>query len=147
MTVQSPDEFRGATIEGYISGVHRAGKVNGQSRVTFNFEKITLRKSQTYEFAGNLQSIRDQTGKNVTVDNEGTAKGNSQTKQTAKRAGIGAILGGVVGGVVGGAAGAAIGAAVGAGAGAASVLVEHNDDIKLKKGSTISLQSSSPIRN
>jgi hypothetical protein len=145
MTVQSPDEFRGAIIEGYISGVRRSGKVTGRASVTFNFEKITLRKGQTYDFAGNLQSIRDQTGKNVTVDNEGTAKGNSQTKQTAKRAGIGAILGGVVGGVVGGAAGAAAGAAIGGGAGAASSAV-HNEDIKLKKGSTISLQSSSPLR-
>lgn len=145
VTVQSPDQFRGATIEGFISGVDRAGKVKGRSSVTFNFEKITIRKGQTHAFTGYLLGINDHTGKNVQVDNEGTAKGNSKTKKTAKRGGLGAAIGAVVGGVVGGAAGAAAGAAIGGGAGAASAAIDH-EDIKLKKGSTISLRSSSPVR-
>ena len=83
LTVQSPNEFRGAVVEGYISGVARSGKVTGRSNVTFNFDKITLKDGKTYDFAGNLQSITDQTGKVVKVDAEGTAKGGSQTRQTA----------------------------------------------------------------
>lgn len=144
MTVQSPDEFRGATIEGYISGVGRSGKVTGRSNVTLNFERITLRNGQTYDFAGYLQSVKDATGKEVKVDTEGTAKGESQTKETAKRGGIGAGIGAVIGAIAGGVKGAAIGAVIGGGAGTASVAIQGNGDLQLGKGSSITVQSSSP---
>ncbi len=146
LTVQSPNEFRGATIDGYISGVGRSGKVTGQANFTFNFEHITLRNGQIYEFAGNVQSIKDQSGKTVNVDNEGTAKGDNQTKQTAKRGGIGAGIGAVIGAIAGGAKGAAIGAIIGAGGGAGTVAIQGRDDIELLPGSTITTQSSSPIQ-
>jgi hypothetical protein len=144
LTVQSPNEFRGATIDGYISGVNRSGKVTGRPNVTFNFEKITLRDGQTYDFAGFLQGITDPTGKTVKVDNEGTAKGDSQTKETAKRGGIGAGIGAIIGAIAGGGKGAAIGAVIGGGAGAGSVIVTGKDDIRLMPGSTMTIQASSP---
>jgi hypothetical protein len=140
-------EFRGATIEGYISGVGRSGKVSGQSNVTFNFEKITLKDGQTYDFAGFLQSIRDQNGKTVNVDNEGTARGDSQTRETVKRGGIGGGIGAVIGAIAGGAKGAAIGAIIGAGGGAGSVIVQGKDDLQLLPGSTITVQASSTIQD
>ncbi len=146
MTVQSPLDFRGATIDGYISGVGRSGKVTGQSNFTFNFEHITLRDGQTYDFAGYLQSVKDQNGKSITVDNEGTAKGDNQSRETAKRGGIGAGLGALIGAIAGGGKGAAIGAILGGGAGAGSVVVQGRDDIQLQQGSTITVQSSSPIQ-
>ncbi|MBP6002487.1 MAG: hypothetical protein KA746_03525 [Pyrinomonadaceae bacterium] len=146
LTVQSPDEFRGATIEGYLTGVGRSGKVTGRSNITFNFEKITLRDGKTYDFAGNLQSIKDQNGKTVKIDNEGTAKGDSQTKESVKRGGLGAGLGALIGAIAGGAKGAVIGAVIGGGAGAGSVAIQGRDDLQLQKGSTISITSSSPIR-
>ena len=144
MTVQSPDEFRGATIEGYISGIKSSGKIKGEPKITFNFERITLRNGQTYDFAGNLQSIQDANGKAVKIDNEGTAKGDSQTKETAKRGGIGAGAGAILGAIIGGAKGAAIGAVIGGGAGAGSVVVTGKEDIRLMQGSMITVQSSSP---
>jgi hypothetical protein len=144
LTVQSPVEFRGATIAGYISGVGRSGKVSGQSNITFNFEHITLRNGQKYDFAGYLQAIKDQNGKSVKVDNEGTARGDSQTKETVKRGGIGGGIGAVIGAIAGGAKGAAIGAIIGAGGGAGSVAVQGRDDIDLQIGSTITVQASSP---
>lgn len=146
LTVQSPNEFRGATIVGYISGVNRSGRATGRSNVTFNFEKITLVNGKTYDFAGNLQAITDQNGKVVKVDSEGSAKGGNQTTQTAKRGGIGAGIGAIIGAIAGGGTGAAIGAAIGAGAGAGSVILQGRDDLQLMKGSTITVQSSSPIR-
>lgn len=146
MTVQSPDEFRGATVEGYVSNIQRSGTVNGEPKITFNFEKITLRNGQTYDFAGNLQSVQSLNGKNVTVDNEGTVKGESQTKQTAKRGGIGAGIGAVIGAIAGGAKGAAIGAVIGAGGGAGTVAIQGKGDIQLQQGSTITVVSSSPVR-
>ncbi len=145
-TVQSPDEFRGATIEGHISGVGRSGQVSGRSNITFNFVTIKLRNGQVYDFAGFLQAIKDQNGKTVKVDTEGTAKGDSQTKETAKRGGIGAGIGAVIGAIAGGVKGAAIGAIIGGGAGAGSVVVQGRDDIQLLKGSMITVQASSPIR-
>jgi hypothetical protein len=147
LTVQSPLEFRGAVIEGYISGVGRSGRVSGRSNVTFNFESITLRDGKTYDFAGFLQAIKDQNGKPVKVDTEGTAKGGSQTKETAKRGGIGAGLGAVIGAIAGGGTGAAVGAVIGGSVGAGSVIVQGREDIQLLKGSTITIQASSPIRD
>ena len=144
LTVQSPVEYRGATVEGYISGVGRSGKVSGQSNITFNFERITFRNGQTYDFAGNLQGIKDTDGKTIKIDNEGTAKGDSQTKETVKRGGIGAGAGAILGAIIGGGKGAAIGAVIGGGAGAGSVIVQGKEDIRLMTGSTITVLSSSP---
>lgn len=144
LTVQSPDEFRGATIVGYITNLNRSGKVTGRANVTLNFEKITLRNGQTYDFAGYLQSVTDTSGKNIPVDNEGTLKGENQTKQTAKRGGIGGGIGAVIGAIAGGAKGAAIGAIIGAGGGAGTVAIQGESDIRLLQGTTLTIQSSSP---
>lgn len=146
MTVQSPMEFRGAVIEGHITGVGRSGRISGRSNVTFNFDTITLRDGKTYDFAGFLQSIKDQNGKTVKVDAEGTTKGDSQTKETVKRGGIGAGLGAVIGAIAGGGTGAAVGAIIGGSVGAGSVIVQGRDDLQLFKGSMITIQASSPIR-
>ncbi|MCY7348054.1 MAG: hypothetical protein LH614_17820 [Pyrinomonadaceae bacterium] len=146
LVVQSPNQFRGAIIEGYISGVNRSGKISGRSQITFNFERIRLSSGQTYEFAGFLQSVTDENGKIVKVDNEGVAQGDSQTKETVKRGGIGAGIGAIIGAIAGGGKGAAIGAILGGGAGAGSVILQGKDDLTLKSGSSVTLQSSSPNR-
>lgn len=147
MTVQSPNEFRGAVVEGHITGVGRSGQVSGRSNVTFNFDRITLRDGRSYDFSGYLQGIKDQNGKVVKIDAEGTAKGDSQTRETAKRGGIGAGLGALIGAIAGGGKGAVIGAILGGGAGAGSVVVQGRDDLQLQKGSVLTVQTSSPIRN
>ena len=146
MVVQSPNQFRGAVIEGHVTGVGRSGRVSGRANATLNFETITLRDGKTYDFAGFLQGIRDQNGKTVKVDAEGTIKGDSQTKETAKRGGAGAGIGAVIGAIAGGGAGAAIGAIIGGSVGAGSVVVQGRDDLQLYKGSTITIQASSPIK-
>ncbi len=146
LVVQSPNQYRGAIIEGYISGVNRSGKISGSSKVTFNFERIRLSNGQTYEFAGFLQSVTDENGKTVKVDTEGVAKGDSQTKETVKRGGIGAGIGAIIGAIAGGGKGAAIGAIIGGGAGAGSVIVQGKDDLRLKAGSSVTVQASAPSR-
>ena len=88
MTVQAPNEYRGAIVEGYLSGINRSGKITGRSQITFNFERIKLANGQTYDFAGFLQSVTDENGKTVKVDSEGTAQGKDQTKETVTRSGI-----------------------------------------------------------
>ena len=144
MTVQSPDEFRGAVVEGYISEVVRSGKVSGQAAVTFNFEKITLRSGQTYDFAASLQDVRPTDGKTLKIDNESTVRGDSQTRESVKRGTIGGGIGAVIGAIAGGAKGAAIGAVIGAGGGAGTVAIQGKNDVRLQQGSTITAQSSSP---
>lgn len=146
MTVISPSEYDGAVIEGYLSDIDRSGKISGRSNVTFNFQRITMPDGRAYDFAGSLYGVKDQNGKTVKIDEEGTAKGGSQTKETIKRGGIGAGIGALIGAIAGGAKGAAIGAIIGGGAGAGSVVVMGRDDLKLLKGSEITVQSSSPIR-
>lgn len=146
MTVNAPNEYRGAVVEGYLSGIDRSGRVSGRSQITFNFERIRLTNGQTYDFAGFLQSVTDENGKTVPVDTEGTAKGDSQTRETVKRGGIGAGIGAVIGAIAGGGKGAAIGAIIGGGAGAGSVILQGKDDLQLKAGSSITVQSSSPIQ-
>jgi hypothetical protein len=147
LTVQTPDEFRGAVIEGYITGVGRSGRVSGRSNVTFNFESITMRDGKRYDFSGSLLSVKDQNGKTIRVDNEGTAKSDSQTKETAKRGGIGAGLGAIIGAIAGGGKGAVLGAIIGGGAGAGSVIATGREDIQLFKGTMLTIQASSPIRD
>ena len=120
--------------------------MSGRSNLTFNFESITLRDGKRYDFAGSLQGIKDQYGKDVKVDSEGTAKSDSQTKETAKRGGIGAGIGAIIGAIAGGGKGAVLGAIIGGGAGAGSVIYTGRDDIELMQGSTLTIQSSSPIR-
>jgi hypothetical protein len=144
MTVQSPSEYRGAVIEGYLSGVDRSGKVSGQSTLTLNFEKITTPDGKVYDFAGQVMSVNDSTGKVVNVDNEGTIRGTNQTKETAKRGAAGGGLGALIGVIAGGGKGAAIGAIIGAGGGASTVLATGKDDVELQPGSTINIQSTSP---
>jgi hypothetical protein len=146
LTVQSPMEYRGAVIEGYLTGVGRSGRISGSSNITFNFESITLRDGKRYDFAGSLQGIKDQYGKVVKVDTEGTAKSDSQTRETAKRGGIGAGVGALIGAIAGGGKGAVLGAILGGGAGAGSVYATGREDLKLMQGSTLTIQSSSPIR-
>ena len=146
LNVTAPNEFRGAVLEGRLSGLTRSGKVSGRSQITFNFETIRLSNGQTYDFAGFLQNVTDADGKTVKVDTEGTARGDNQTNETVKRGSIGAGVGAIIGAIAGGGKGAAIGAILGGGAGAGSVVVQGKDDLQLKAGSSITVQSSSPSR-
>jgi hypothetical protein len=145
MTVNSPSQYQGATIEGYVSGVKRSGRVTGRSEMTFNFERITLRNGSSYRFAGFVESARTANGETVRVDNEGNVQeGDNRTTTTAKRAAIGTAVGAIIGAIAGGGKGAAIGAAIGAGAGAGSVYVQGRDDLELTSGTEVVVRASAP---
>jgi hypothetical protein len=146
LRVEAPSQYRGAIIEGTVSSINRSGKVVGNPKLTFNFEKIRLTNGRIYDFAGFVQNITDAYGKTVKIDEEGTATGKSQTKETIKRGGIGAGAGAIIGAIFGGAKGAVIGAVIGGGGGAGSVIVTGKHDIELTQGSSLTIQSSSPIR-
>jgi len=148
MIVRSPSQYAGAVIEGYVSNANRSGRVSGRSELSLNYETIRLSNNQTYRFAGVTQSVLNNSGERVQVDNEGTVEEtNSQTNQTIGRTAIGTGIGAILGAILGGGKGAAIGAVVGAGAGAGSVYVQGRDDLELQNGAEFTIRASSPRAN
>ena len=144
MTVRSPGQFEGATIEGHVTSVDRGGRVTGRSEMTFNFDTIRMRNGQSYSFAGILESVRTPDGEVVRVDNEGAVRENNQTKTTVTRTAIGTAVGAIIGAIAGGGKGAAIGAVIGAGAGAGSVYVQGRNDLQLEPGTEITVRATGP---
>ena len=144
MTVRSPGQYEGATIEGRIMSVDRSGRVSGRSEMTLDFESIRLRNGQSYSFAGILESVRTPSGDVVRVDNEGAVRDSDQTKTTVTRTAIGTAVGAIIGAIAGGGKGAAIGAAIGAGAGAGSVYVQGRNDLVLEPGTEVTVRASGP---
>lgn len=145
LTVTGPSQYEGATIEGYVTGVNRSGRITGRSEMTFNFERIRLRNGTTYRFAGLVETVRTANGETVRVDNEGSVQeGDSRGTTTAKRTAIGTAVGAIIGAIAGGGKGAAIGAIVGAGAGAGSVYIQGSDDLELLSGTEVTIRASAP---
>ena len=144
MTVRSPGQYEGATIEGYVTSVERSGRVSGRSQMTLDFDTIRLRDGSTYRFAGILETVRTPSGDVVRVDNEGAVRDSDQTKQTVTRTAIGTAVGAIIGAIAGGGKGAAIGAVIGAGAGAGSVYVQGRNDLELTAGTEITVRATGP---
>lgn len=143
MTVNSPSQYNGATIEGRVIG-EKSGVVSGRATLSLSFETIRLRNGITYRFAGIVEQVRMPNGNIVGVNNEGTVRDGSQTNKTVTRAGIGAILGAIIGAVVDGGQGAAIGAGIGAGAGAGSVVLQGRDNLDLPSGTEFTISATAP---
>jgi hypothetical protein len=144
MTVRVPNQYAGATINGYVTNVNRSGRITGRSEMTLNFESITLRNGQSYRFAGITETVRTADGDTIRVDNEGSVRDNSRTSTTTQRTAIGSAVGAIIGAIAGGGKGAAIGAIVGAGAGAGSVYIQGKDDLQLLSGTEITLRAYAP---
>ena len=144
LTVRSPSQYDGATIEGVVSSVERSGRVTGRSQMTLDFDTIRLRDGRSYRFAGILESVRTSTGEVVRIDNEGAVRDSNQTKQTATRTAIGTAVGAIIGAIAGGGKGAAIGAVIGAGAGAGSVYVQGRNDLELDAGTEVTIRATGP---
>ena len=144
MTVRSPGQYDGATIEGRVASVNRGGRITGRSEMTLDFDTIRLRDGRSYRFAGILETVRTPSGDVVRVDNEGAVRENDQTNKTVTRTAIGSAVGAIIGAIAGGGKGAAIGAVIGAGAGAGSVYVQGRNDLDLNAGTEITLRATGP---
>ena len=144
MTVRSPGQFEGATIEGRVINVDRSGRVTGRSQMTLDFDAIRLRDGRTHSFAGILEGVRTPDGEVVRVDNEGAVRDSDQTKQTVTRTAIGTAVGAIIGAIAGGGKGAAIGAVIGAGAGAGSVYIQGRNDLSLQAGTEVTVRATGP---
>lgn len=147
LTVESPQEYQGATIEGYVADVNRSGRLTGRSELTLNLASIRLPNGRTYRFEGMIEGVRAANGETFRVDTEGAvANDESQTSRTVTRTAIGSAVGALIGALAGGGKGAAIGAAVGGGAGAGSVFVQGRNTLELNSGTEITIRTSAPNR-
>ena len=144
MTVRSPGQYDGATIEGSVINVSRGGRISGRSEMTLDFDTIRLRDGSSGRFAGILESVRTANGDVVRVDNEGAVRDTDQTKTTVQRTAIGTAVGAIIGAIAGGGKGAAIGAILGAGAGAGSVYVQGRNDLDLTAGTEVTVKTTGP---
>jgi hypothetical protein len=144
LTVRSPGQFDGATIEGTIASVERSGRITGRSQMTLDFDTIRLRDGRSYRFAGILEAVRMPNGDVVRIDNEGAVRDSNQTNKTVQRTAIGTAIGALIGAIAGGGKGAAIGAVVGAGAGAGSVYVQGREDLNLEAGTEVTIRATGP---
>jgi len=144
MTVRSPGQYQGATIEGYVASINRGGRVSGRSEMSLDFDTIRLRDGRSYRFAGILESVRTSNGEIVNVDNEGAVRDTDQTNKTITRTAIGSAVGAIIGAIAGGGKGAAIGAVVGATAGAGSVYVQGPNDLALYPGTEVTVRATGP---
>ena len=144
MTVRSPGQYDGATIEGQVVSINRGGRVSGRSEMTLDFDTIRLRDGRSYRFAGILESVRMPNGDVVRVDNEGAVRDSDQTNKTVTRTAIGTAVGAIIGAIAGGGKGAAIGAVIGAGAGAGSVYVQGRNDLDLTAGTEMTVRTTGP---
>ena len=143
MTINSPRQFRGAVIEGYVEDARRSGRVSGRSEIVLNFDRIRHR-GRTYAFAGTIDDVRKSKGERVEVDSEGSVREDSLTERTVGRSIGGAVIGTVIGTITGGGSGAAKGAIIGGGIGAGSVLVQGRNSLDLQKNTQFTLRSSTP---
>jgi len=144
MTVRSPGQYDGATIEGSVVSTSRGGRVSGRSEMTLDFDTIRLRDGRSYRFAGILEQVRTPNGDVVRVDNEGAVRDSDQTNKTVTRTAIGTAVGAIIGAIAGGGKGAAIGAVIGAGAGAGSVYIQGRDDLDLTAGTEMTVRATGP---
>ena len=145
LTVRTPSQYGGATIEGSLVRVVRSGQVSGRAEMSFAFDAIRLRNGRVYDFTGYIESVRAPNDDAVRVDTEGVVQDDTgQTGRTVTRTGIGAAIGAVIGAVTGGGKGAAIGAAIGAGAGAGSVFIQGRSDLDLANGTEFRIRAGAP---
>jgi len=141
MTVQSPAQYRGATIEGHVVQASRSNQLSGRAEMALDFDRIRMRDGRLADFSAYIESARTASGQSIRVDSEGSLRDHSQTERTATRTGIGAAIGAVIGAIADGGKGAAIGALVGGGAGAGSVFVQGRGDLDLIGGTEFTLRA------
>lgn len=131
-TVIDPSRFDEARITGHISSINKSGKIKGRTSMNLAFDSVELRDGRRGVLHGYVTRVYgDDSGR---ADNEGGVESGSRTKQSVKRAGIGATVGAIVGGIAGGGKGAAIGLIVGGAGGAGSLAVQGSKELKIESG-------------
>jgi hypothetical protein len=109
----------------------RSGKVKGRAHVAVRFDSVTRRgDSERYRLATSTLAR--------------TAPGTK--KQDTLKVVAPAAGGAVIGGIIGGRKGALIGTGVGAGAGGAVVMSTRGKEVRLVKGTVVTVRLTEPLR-
>jgi hypothetical protein len=137
-TVIDPSRFDEARLNGHISSIQKSGKVKGRTSMNLAFDSIEMRDGKRGVLHGYVTRVYgEDSGR---ADNEGGVESGSRTKQTVKRAGIGATVGAIVGGIAGGGKGAAIGLIIGGAGGAGSLAINGSKELKIESGTEMLVQ-------
>ena len=134
-TVTDPSRFDEATVTGHVSSIQKSGKIKGRTSMNLAFDSVRLRDGRSSIMHGYVTKVYgDNAGK---ADDEGGIESGSRTKQTVKRAGIGAAAGGIIGAIAGGGKGAGIGLLIGGAGGAGSLAIKGSKELKLESGTEL----------
>jgi hypothetical protein len=134
-TVLDPVRFNEATVTGHIASIQKSGKIKGRTSMNLAFDSIRLSEGRSGTLHGYVTRVYgSDSGR---ADEEGGIESGSRTKQTVKRAGIGAAGGAILGAIVGGGKGAGIGLILGGAGGAGSLAVQGSKELKLESGTEL----------
>ncbi len=121
----------GSLALGHVAAVRPAGHLKQRSLVTLRFTEVKP--------SGDEESFRIRT-------RSWSAVGPSLRNRDIEGIGIPAAGGAVIGGLIGGGKGAGIGAAIGVGAGTARLLVTRGKNVRVPRGSIITVRLTQPVR-
>lgn len=121
---------RGSRVSGVVTDATRSGRVKGRAHVAVRFHSLQpAGEDARYELR--------------TAPVGRVAQGTK--KKDALEIGLPAAGGAIVGGLVGGGKGAAIGSAAGGGAGTAVVLSTRGKEVRMPKGTPLTLRLTAPL--
>jgi hypothetical protein len=138
MTVRSPEEFRGARIDGFITRIDARRASGDGADMRMDFRTIELR-GRSSDFDADLDTVRLADGSVLRVGADGDARDRDDDRgeTTVRNGAIGATIGAIIGAVAGGGKGAVVGAVVGGAGGV--ILSQGNEQLDLPRGADVSL--------
>jgi hypothetical protein len=116
----------GSVVQGIVSSVDKAGRVDRAGSLTLTFDRIRVR-GRDHDMRATATQVFESKG----------------IRGEAGTAGVGAGVGGIVGGIIGGVKGAILGAAIGAGG---AIAATDGKDIELPAGSVVRIRFDTPVR-
>ncbi len=144
--VIEPKEYEGATIEGRVVSVKRAGRARSSAQLQLAFEEIRFNDGRTSKMSAQVIEVIRNGGESVgKVDSEGGVQGTNSTKGDVQKVGAAVGIGALIGAITGGGVGAAVGATIGAGVGTAGVLSQRGRDIQLYKGQQLRIRTAGDV--
>jgi hypothetical protein len=120
----------GSAVQGSVTEARQSGRVKGRARLGLRFHTL----SSTWSDA--RYQIRTSSW---------TRQAPGTKKKDAAKVAIPSAGGGIIGAIAGGGKGAAIGAAAGGGAGTAVVLATRGQEVRLPRGSVVSVRLTRPL--
>ena len=144
--VIEPKEYEGATIEGRVVSVKRAGRARSTAQLQLSFDEIKFPDGHTSRMSAQVIEVIRNGGEGVgKVDSEGGVQGTNSTKTDVQKVGAAAGIGALIGAITGGGVGAAVGATIGAGVGTAGVLSQRGSDIQLYRGQQLRIRTAGDV--